>query len=255
VASVCSCHKRIRAILRLADKLNGENRKNCSSNCASTNDAEQARLVRSIIVRQSSIFHRIDLRFDESVLRDIMLQECVKRIAFLNRFGYTCLGERDRFSLHSRKSLKDISFSSAPGILHYIVCIFIYKILNNMLPLSLRNKIEIVEGESQRHTRQADDIVLGFRKTRNAQKSVFYEGKLFNPLPFEIRECDRLEVFKRELKDYIPIYNTICLVISIDSIISCIFAFCILFLYFIFYIIISCCFSYSAFCVLYLKID
>jgi len=77
-----------------------------------------------------------------------------------------------------------------------------------MLPLSLRNKIEIVESENQKHTRQADNIVLRFRKTRNARKSVFYEGaKFYNSLALGIGECDRLKVFKRELKDYI--LNTI----------------------------------------------
>jgi len=46
-----------------------------------------------------------------------------------------------------------------------------------MLPVSLRNKIEIVGNVSnQRQTRQAGNIVMGFRKTSNAQKSVFYEG-------------------------------------------------------------------------------
>jgi len=40
------------------------------------------------------------------------------------------------------------------------------------------------------------------------QKSVFYEGaKLYNSSPLGMRECDKLKVFKRELKDYI--LNTI----------------------------------------------
>jgi len=59
--------------------------------------------------------------------------------------------------------------------LYYSVCMFIYKILNNMLPISLRNKIEIVGSESYRYN-EAGNIVLGLRETRNAQKSVFYEG-------------------------------------------------------------------------------
>jgi len=73
-----------------------------------------------------------------------------------------------------------------------------------MLPLSLRNKIEIVGSENQRRTRQAGNIVLEFRKTRNAQKNVFYEGtKLYNSLPLGIKECDGLKIFKCELKEYI----------------------------------------------------
>jgi len=41
--------------------------------------------------------------------------------------------------------------------------------------LSLRNKIEVVGNENQRQTKQAENIVIGFRKT-NTQKSVFYES-------------------------------------------------------------------------------
>jgi len=128
-----------------------------------------------------------------------------------------------------------LQFMSVKQTLHCTVCIFIYKILNDVLPL--RNKIEIVGSENQRHTRQAGNIALEFRKTRNVQKSVFYEGaKLYNSLPFGIRECDGLKIFKRELKDYI--LNTICLVLHF-------FAFCILFfLCFIFYSVIFCCFSH-----------
>jgi len=52
-----------------------------------------------------------------------------------------------------------------------------------MLPVSLRNKIEIVESERQRQTEQAGNIVLELRKTKSAQKSVFYEGaKMYDSL-------------------------------------------------------------------------
>jgi len=77
--------------------------------------------------------------------------------------------------------------------------LFIYKILNNMLPVVLRNKIEIVESDSKRETRQVGNIVLEFRKTRNAQKSMFYEGvKINNSLPAIIKQCDEIQSFKRK---------------------------------------------------------
>jgi len=99
-----------------------------------------------------------------------------------------------------------LQFMSVKQRLYYSVCIFIYKILNNTLSVSLRNKIEIVGGESQ--TRQAGNVVLGLRKTRNAQKSVFYEGvKMYSSLPLGIKQCDGLKIFKRELKECI--LNTI----------------------------------------------
>jgi len=50
--------------------------------------------------------------------------------------------------------------------------------------------------------------VIGFRKTSNAQKSVFYEGiKTYNSLSLGIKECERLKIFKRDLREYIS--NTI----------------------------------------------
>jgi len=71
--------------------------------------------------------------------------------------------------------------------LYYSVCVFICKILNNMLPVSLRNKMVIIRNESQR---QAGNIVLRLRKTRNAQKSVFYEEvKTYNSLPVRMKQC------------------------------------------------------------------
>jgi len=70
-------------------------------------------------------------------------------------------------------------------------------------------------------------------------RKVYFTKK--SSLPLGTRECDRLKVFKRELKDYL--LNTIRLVILIDSVISFFFvtflhsfAFSILFVHFIFYI-------------------
>jgi len=86
-----------------------------------------------------------------------------------------------------------------------------------MLPLSLRNKIEIVGSENQNLTRQAGNIALGFRETSNTQKSVFYEGaKLYNSLALGRRECDRLKVFKQRVKRLYSKYKTIRLVILIE---------------------------------------
>jgi len=73
-----------------------------------------------------------------------------------------------------------------------------------MLPVLLRNKFVIVGNENQRLTRQAENIVLELRKTRSAQKSVFYERvKMYNSLSVNIKQSDRLKTFKHELKEYI----------------------------------------------------
>jgi len=103
------------------------------------------------------------------------------------------------------RMLQALQFISIKQRLYYSVCVFIYKILNNMLPVLLRDKFVIVGNEKQRLTRQAGNIVLEVRKTRNAQKSVFYEGvKIYNSLPANIKQSDRLKTFKHKLKEYIP---------------------------------------------------
>jgi len=73
-----------------------------------------------------------------------------------------------------------------------------------MLPTQLRDRLQIVENECTRETRQAGNIELQLRKTKSAQKSLFYkEVKMYNALPVEIKNCDRLDVLKRRLKAHI----------------------------------------------------
>jgi len=50
--------------------------------------------------------------------------------------------------------LQALQFMSVRQKLRYTVCIFIYKILNNALSLSLRNKIEIVGSENKTETHE-----------------------------------------------------------------------------------------------------
>jgi len=95
-----------------------------------------------------------------------------------------------------------LQFMSIKQRLYYNVCIFIFKILRNMLPL--RDRLEIIDNE--RETRQMGNIKIKFRKTKSAQKSMFYEGiKIYNALPTEIKNSERLESFKRILKTYVTV--------------------------------------------------
>lgn len=100
--------------------------------------------------------------------------------------------------------LQALQFMSVRQRLYYNVGVFIFKILNNMAPMALSNRLELVGSECDRQTRQAGNIVLTLRRTRSAQKSLFYEGiKMYNSLPTEIKQCVKIESFKRMLKVYI----------------------------------------------------
>lgn len=109
----------------------------------------------------------------------------------------------DRYT-NVEKMLQALQFMSVRRRLYYNVCIFIFKILNGIMPEHLGNKLVVVGEVSERQTRQSENIRIDFRKTRSAQKSLFYEGvKMYNAIPNELKRCDRLVVFKRMLKKHI----------------------------------------------------
>jgi len=100
--------------------------------------------------------------------------------------------------------LQALQFMSVRQRVCYNVAVLIFKILNNMASVALSNKLEIVGRDCDRQTRQAGNIVVTFRRTRSAQKSLFYEGiKMYNSLPTEIKQCDKIVSFKRLLREYI----------------------------------------------------
>lgn len=100
--------------------------------------------------------------------------------------------------------LQALQFMSVRQRLCYNVGVFIFKIINNMASVALNNKIEIVGMECGRQTRQAGNLVVTFRRTRSAQKSLFYEGiKMYNSLPIEVKQCKKIVSFKRVLREYI----------------------------------------------------
>jgi len=70
----------------------------------------------------------------------------------------------------------------------------------------LRDKFVIVGNENQRLTRQAGNIVLELRKTRSAErKKVCFmkELKCIISCQPNLKQSDRLKIFKHELKGYI----------------------------------------------------
>lgn len=72
------------------------------------------------------------------------------------------------------------------------------------MPEQLSDRLSIVGHRTGRQTRQAENIAVDFRKTKSAQKSLFFEGVImYNVLPDEVKRCERLDIFKRMLKEFI----------------------------------------------------
>jgi len=67
-----------------------------------------------------------------------------------------------------------------------------------VLPEALRNRIETVESDSERQTRQIRNIVSEFRKTMSAQKSVFYgRMKMYDSLPAMRKQIESSHLSER----------------------------------------------------------
>lgn len=100
--------------------------------------------------------------------------------------------------------LQAVQFMSVRQRLYYNVCIFIFKAVKKLLPKEVTSKFEIVKLRTGRVTRQAENIAIQFRRTRSAQKSMFYDGvKMYNALPIEVKGCEKLVQYKSMLKAFI----------------------------------------------------
>jgi len=76
------------------------------------------------------------------------------------------------------------------------MCIFVFKMVKDMLPKQLGNKIVLVGNTNERRTRQVDNIVIQFRRTKSTQKNLFYEGmQMYNAMLSELKQCDRFTTF------------------------------------------------------------
>jgi len=71
--------------------------------------------------------------------------------------------------------LQALQFMSVRQRLYYNVSIFVFKMVKGILPEQLGNKIVLVGNTNEKRTRQADNIVMQFRRIKSAHKSLFYE--------------------------------------------------------------------------------
>lgn len=72
-----------------------------------------------------------------------------------------------------------------------------------MLPEQLKNKVVVVRDMNERQTRQSENKIIQFLKTRSAQKSVFYGVRIYNAIPADLKHCDKIVTFKQMLKEFI----------------------------------------------------
>lgn len=85
----------------------------------------------------------------------------------------------------------------------YLTMVFIYKIINNLMPPYLTKMIVRAHDVHQYETRNAGDIFVN-RTYATASKSLFFKGFIkYNSLPLHVRSAKSLRCFKSQLLVYI----------------------------------------------------
>lgn len=80
----------------------------------------------------------------------------------------------------------------------YNTTIFIYKMLNNLVPSHLMDNCKLVRDIHQHNTRSKDNFYVVRVHTTSGQNSLYYKGlKQYNELPDCIKNCNNLNSFKR----------------------------------------------------------
>lgn len=82
--------------------------------------------------------------------------------------------------------------------------IFIYKMLNDLLPRHLLKNCKFVREVHEYNTRARDNFYINKVNTNFSQNNLFFKGlKLYNELPNEVKCCDTLVKFKNLCREYI----------------------------------------------------
>jgi len=89
--------------------------------------------------------------------------------------------------------LQVLQFISIKRRLYYSVCVFIYKVFNNMLPVSLGNKFVIIGNERQRLTRQAGNIVLASGRSGEHKRACFMK-ELKCTIPYQSGQSNVIDI-------------------------------------------------------------
>lgn len=100
--------------------------------------------------------------------------------------------------------LKTLSWMSRRQRIIYNTCLFVFKMKNKLYPNYLNDEIKF--HYSHYNTRNKGLLKIAHTRTHSAEKTIVFKGyKWFNNLTDEIKEEDRINVFKMLLKNFIKI--------------------------------------------------
>ena len=104
---------------------------------------------------------------------------------------------------HVTPILKDLNWIGIENKISFDICIFMYKVMNNMLPGWLY-RFPLVSDTQIRPTRQSNHLAIKRTNTDLGKRAISIRGpKEWNDIPFNIRNSSSIQVFKKKLKRHI----------------------------------------------------
>lgn len=100
--------------------------------------------------------------------------------------------------------LECLQFMSVDQRLVYMNLLFIFKMIHNLLPEYMAEKISFVNDVHNYNTRNACDIYVPTVKKTSTQNSLFHKGLvIYNSLPHNIKNINSINIFKRNISQYV----------------------------------------------------
>ena len=153
-----------------------------------------------IIVVQSLVLSIINYC---SKVWGLTTKQQLERVQKLENFAAKVASGNARKYDHATPYLNELKWLKIESKVTFDICIFTYKIVNNLIPEWLFS-LPRVGNTSTRHTRQSDDLFIPRTKTEIGARAISVTGpRAWNMIPKNIRDVGTIKVFKEKLKKYL----------------------------------------------------
>ena len=175
------------------------------------------RKVNGLLIALNRIKDRVDRKSREIVVQSLALSvinyclrvwgmttmEQVERVQKLQNFAARVAHGETRKYDHITPIMKELKWLKMENKIILDICIFTYKICNNMLPNWLFT-FPTIQDINPRTTRQSSDLYVARRKTDIGARAISIKGpKLWNTIPSAVVSQPTLISFKYKLKEYL----------------------------------------------------
>lgn len=130
-------------------------------------------------------------------------KKCIEDLQKLQNRGMRIIFTCSKYT-PIKTMLTTLNWLSVHQRLFYFAMLFVYKIINNLLPTYFNKYIIYVKEIHNYNTRTASNIYLGKTNLKKTMNNLFFKGFIeYNKLPKHITDSTSVKIFKRKLKNYI----------------------------------------------------